>query len=223
VILALADGCAQEATACSISTLHARLSAGTHVLAVDSLGADLWGRVEISLRWRDLDALEARCDAAPLLAHGGSVSGATPATGLFDAGCGGGAPGPEVVHRLVLDEPSRVLLSLNSQGFDGVLHLRSRCTDPGSEEGCNDDRHDTRTSEIDEELPPGTWWVFADGVDPDGSGHFTLDVHVEPLPEGHTSPSTDPMSGGSGGDGNVSAPPGVPPPSVPGLDKPDAI
>ncbi len=181
-ILGLLAGCTDAGAPCGASRVSATLPAGTHILAVDGFGADQWGDVTIKVVTWSLAHLEARCDAASLLVDGKPSAGDLGGEGDFEASCGAGAPGPEAVHVIGLAERSRVRLTLNSTGFDGVLHLRSRCPEPGAEVGCNDDQGLAGASILDLVLEAGTYWVFVDGRDETASGSYSIEVIVEPKP-----------------------------------------
>lgn len=93
--------------------------------------------------------------------------------------CAGG--GAEAVYSLTLDRPR--LLRATATGTDPVLHLRSDCADADSEIACNDDNTPPggTGSQLELELEPGTYYLFADTFR--GSGELALEVEVLPICE----------------------------------------
>jgi hypothetical protein len=180
-VLEILPACGAPAQACGLSDLDALLEPGGHVLAVDSLGADLLGSLAVSLRVQPLDALEAACAQATPLAPGVPVEGETLGEDAFSSTCAGGAPGPEAIFRIDVPARARLVASLNSHGHDGVLHVRSSCSDPGTEVACNDDRGTQSTSVVEVIVDAGTYTLFADGHGPADSGTFTLVASLEPV------------------------------------------
>jgi hypothetical protein len=182
-VLAVAPGCSGPFGSCAAGGLAAWADAGTQVLAVDSLGADLMGKVTISLRVQPRRLLEEICGQAGVLPHSTLIQDSTSGDDAFAPGCVEHASGPEAVFRLVLEESSNVVLALNSQGLDGVLYVRSDCMDPGSEVACNDDHGSKDRSEVRTTLEAGAYFVFVDGHGPEDAGPFALEATVQPTGE----------------------------------------
>jgi len=147
---------------------------------LDSYGADLLGAFEMLIGIQPLAPIEARCAAAPEIVPGQVVEGTTAGEGLFEGRCGNGALGPEDVWILVLDERTSVDATLNSVDFDGVLHVRGRCTDPATETVCNDDHGGEQSSRITTELDAGTWFFFVDGRNKEDQGSYEFDITTGP-------------------------------------------
>jgi hypothetical protein len=180
-VLALAPACSGPWTACGVEVLAVEAGAGVHVLAVDSLGADLVGDLTVSLHVQPLAGLEAACMEAADLPLGETTEGETSGTDMFTAGCADETAAPESVFRLSLVKRTRVGLRLNSKAGDAVLHVRSNCMDPGSEVACNDDHGGKNRSEVDVVLDAGTYYVFVDGHAPGDAGAFSLEAWTTPL------------------------------------------
>jgi len=103
-------------------------------------------------------------------------------TNVNEGECGGGAG--EAVFRLVLSEPSRVILDSIGTSFDSVLYVRVGACAEGQEIGCDDDSGGNFAATLDFTLLyPGVYYIFLDGytIDPFGGpneGPFTLNVEV---------------------------------------------
>lgn len=159
------------------------LAAGTYYLVVDGLRSDAFGASTMDVRLDDLGALDAACRAAPLVRPGTQIEGdTTGGTDRFQATCAGGAASADLVYRLVIRRTSTVRISSETTSWDGAIYIRSDCTDPTTERGCNDDAGDNRHSMIETELEAGTYYVFVDGFSSGNAGEFTLDVDVTAAP-----------------------------------------
>lgn len=126
---------------------------------------------------------QANCGtAASIFASGTFFGDTTGHTNNTEGSCGGGAG--EAVFRLVLFEPSRVILTSTGSSFDSVLYVRSGSCTLGQELACDDDSGGSWSSLIELTLlQPGTYFVFLDGytIDPFGGpneGPWQLNVDI---------------------------------------------
>jgi hypothetical protein len=120
--------------------------------------------------------------AAPIFASGtffGTTAGHTNNT---EGSCGGGAG--EAVFRLMLFQPSRVILTSTGTSFDSVLYVRAGSCTHGQEIACDDDSGGMWSASIELTLlQPGVYFVFLDGytIDPFGGpneGPWQLNVDI---------------------------------------------
>jgi hypothetical protein len=127
----------------------------------------------------DVPSLAELCSQAALLTPGTPIDGTTEGTfDQADAKCGDGAHGPDAVYTLAVEHRSRVRVVEHSDDFKPVVHLRSQCDDPDSKRGCaaGDDDEAAFVGILD----PGAYAVFADSVQPDATGKYTLTAEVAP-------------------------------------------
>jgi hypothetical protein len=122
--------------------------------------------------------LENACARVTPLAFAQSVSGTTIGAGdKFSSACGArglGQGSPDRVYRLRVPRRMGVRLSLESQGFRGVVSLRRTCGDDATELACaqvNDDGGRAQTQAV---LDPGTYYVVIDGVGSRSEGPFAV-------------------------------------------------
>jgi hypothetical protein len=118
-------------------------------------------------------AMQARCDAAPILGAGVTSGNLDPTIATARTTCGSG-PGGDVVYRLAVPSASHVTLKLEAV-FDGILELRADCSG-GRVLGCNDDSGDAMHSQVAAYLSAGTYFVIVDSYDPRNAGPFHLQV-----------------------------------------------
>ena len=152
--------------------LFTEVPAGAYLLqvsaAVGQLGLPYDLQVEVESTG---DYLQQRCDDAPVLVPGEAVAATTAAaTADFLPSCA--APGhtaPEALHRIVLDAPSSLRVSVLDPTFDAMLSLRSSCTVANSELGCS---HAPRILYFPE-LAAGAYTLFVDGFTA-GSGEYQV-------------------------------------------------
>jgi hypothetical protein len=110
----------------------------------------------------------------------GATAVATPSCATAMTGCLG-ARG--VLYRLDLATRSRVVASMEGEGFDTLLAVQPGDTCPGRASmfsgACNDDWYGTNSA-VDATLNAGRYWVFAGGCGATQSGNYQLDVAVLP-------------------------------------------
>jgi hypothetical protein len=166
---------------------HARIDAtiapGRYLLVVDGASGEA-GDFELFTELEPLPESGAVCAQAKVLREGAMLRESTRGgVHLFSGTCGGGALGPEHVHKLELAQPSRVRIRQRAD-YDGSLYVRSACEDPSSELVCNDDYRGNTNSLVTARLEGGTYYVFSDSYSHDHSGDYTLalEQNVEPAP-----------------------------------------
>jgi hypothetical protein len=122
-------------------------------------------------------------DAVEVPSSGGLFTGTT--EGLNNdygtsSSCGSGSESPDATFRLDLSETKRVVASTECSTYDTVLYYyQGQCQD-GSEVACDDDSgRDGRTSRIETELGPGTWFFVVDGWGSSSSGEYTAKFDVQ--------------------------------------------
>ncbi|MGE0787956.1 MAG: hypothetical protein AB7S26_19940 [Sandaracinaceae bacterium] len=164
----------------SRSHVEATLDAGTYFVIVDGYGNEQ-GQYELVAQTADLQDLAQVCGAATPLQAGRAVTGSTAGVpSYFTATCAGGARSPDRVY--ALDVPSRSRLRVRMQStYDGAVYVRSDCTNPNSELGCNDDHQDTRHSMIVATVDQGRYYVYADGFSEGNAGDFSMRADLAPL------------------------------------------
>lgn len=83
-------------------------------------------------------------------------------------------PGPEVVHRLVIEDAPVTLTAttdLAGTGYDAIIYARRACDQPDTDLACNDDgQGDTITFEAD---VAGTYYIVIDSHEGE-SGNYEL-------------------------------------------------
>jgi len=186
-----------------VTTLDSVLDPGDYVLVVDGADVESFGSVEARLELTDLAAVERMCREAPALTSGRQVSGNTSGrTNSFEATCARGATSADQIYRLVLRRRSFVAVRMESQGWDGALHMRrGDCAATSSEVSCNDDSGDTTHSLIEGNFDAGTYYVIVDGYDSSNSGAFRIQADVTDERPNWTPPAQAPERGGErGGD-----------------------
>jgi hypothetical protein len=154
------------------------LDPGTYFVFADGSGGES-GTFRMNVTLSDVPTLADACRQARPLTPGSTVSGALGAA--FDharASCGGDAKGHDVPYRLDLGQRARVRLVEHSDDFGPVVHVRRTCTDPQAEVGCADTGATDGDATIASVLEPGSYTVFADAVDEDADGHYTLSVEL---------------------------------------------
>lgn len=103
-----------------------------------------------------------------------------------EASCASNARSPDVMYTFELDRPRPLVAVMEAdQGWDNALHLRGEpCVSEQAEVACNDDFEGIGTSRIEVEmLPPGTYFLFADGYAAGNEGAFTLEIDFGAAPE----------------------------------------
>jgi hypothetical protein len=169
---------------------------GTYYLVVDGYGMEA-GPFSLSTEFEVQRDMAEVCGELSPLAAGETVRGSTAGQGddfRTDRECAGGSRAPDVGYRLVIEQPSRVRVSLNSE-FDGALAIRRDCAVESSVVACNDDfgpSDPPRASQIVTQLDPGTYTVIVDGYEGERGG-FELTATVAAV--GQASAPNDACSG----------------------------
>lgn len=154
---------------------------GHYVLVVDGLTANDFGAGNLNVQLDDLAALERVCRSAPQLRAGKEERGSTAlGSDRFQATCANNAQSNDAVYQLVVRRRSLARITLSAD-YDSTLHLRSTCTEIGTEIACNDDQGDNRHSGIEAALDPGTYYVIVDGFRTGNQGNYTLNVQLDNL------------------------------------------
>jgi hypothetical protein len=153
--------------------LESALAPGSYMLVVDGANGQA-GDFELFTELEPLPSLAALCASAKPLVPGIALRESTRGgSNAFTATCGGGAQGPDHVHRLELEKASRVRLRQQAE-YDGSLYLRAQCEDASSERACNDDFQSSGRSLITARLPRGSYYVFSDSYAREQSGDYVL-------------------------------------------------
>jgi len=100
---------------------------------------------------------------------------------ITSATCGG--TGKELVYQFYVEEPQVMVATTALSGTftDTVLYVRSRCMEPATEEGCNDDATaETNSSTLNVALEPGYYFLVVDGRDAAAVGTFQMQVDFYP-------------------------------------------
>jgi hypothetical protein len=162
------------------SKIDAVFDPGTYYVFVDGYGSD-GGPFQLRVSSRDIPPLKEVCGKAQTLASGTPDNGSM--SGAFDevnATCGEGAHGPDVPFSLAVAARSRVRVRQESDDFTPVVHVRKICDDEGSEIGCAAAEGGGKSASFVGLLDPGTYTVFADAVDHEADGRFTIAAEVGP-------------------------------------------
>ncbi len=162
------------------SRIEQVLDPGTYFVFVDGYNGN-GGSFKMHIDLTDVPALAELCSKAPLLADGTPTSGST--DGAFDnagASCGDGAHGPDTIYTLALPRRSRVRVTMHSDDFAPVVHVRSRCDDPEKAVGCSDSGGADHEATYLDILDPDTYAVFADSSVREANGKFTITAETAP-------------------------------------------
>ncbi len=168
--------CGEAPGAGSDAVLTGVFDAGTYTVFADARDRDAAGRYSLDVAVAppagDGTAGDSCADAIPL-GGASTVSGDT-----FDAhddvaGSCGGASAADVVYRLDVPKRSRFVAALQTEEAPHLLVLWHRCGDRSTEVACGRD--------LDEVLPPGSYFVAVDGATEDALGRFTLGWSVQDL------------------------------------------
>jgi len=177
--LAFERACGERTTEMACGLLVDRVvEPGPAFLVVDGARADSLGRFALAYRVRDMVDVEAACARVPLLAFQHKETGTTAgAADKFSSACGvrslsqGAA---DRVYRFSVPRRMGVRLSLETQGFRGVLSLRRVCSDDPSELKCAEASDDAATVSLVSVLEPGLYYAVVDGAAPKAEGAFAL-------------------------------------------------
>jgi hypothetical protein len=162
------------------SKLDEVLDPGTYFVFVDGYQNE-GGSYKMNIAMNDVPSLAEVCRQSRALPIGPPVNGSTStAYDHAQASCGENAKGPDTLYKLDIAQRSRARITLHSDDFAPVVHVRKVCTDEASEVGCAD------SSTVDEEatfvglLDPATYAVFADSSDHDADGRYQLTAELAP-------------------------------------------
>lgn len=125
------------------------------------------------------NAAAACANASPLDPDGSgdtsmSMSNSLGSACTFDAGA------TEDVWSLELTQGSYVTVTLDSDGWDGVVSLRSQCEADASEVACANDTLGAGTETVGAAVDAGTYFVVVQGNAGSESGPYTLTTSTEP-------------------------------------------
>ena len=181
----------------SRSGIEATLEPGTYFLVVDGYANEA-GSYSLTTEFNVLRPMGEVCAELPMLTPGETVESSTAGQGddfHTDEECTSGSHAPDVAYQLVIEQPSRVRIHLQSE-YDGALATRSDCQQESSVLACNDDfgegDESRRVSQIVATLQPGTYTVIVDGYEGE-QGAFQLTSTVAPV--GQSSAPNDACSG----------------------------
>jgi hypothetical protein len=177
--LALQRACGDRSTELSCGSIVDRqVEAGTYFLAVDGAHAESLGRYAFSYKVRDMAELENACARVPNLAFAKSISGGTAGAGdKFSSACGArglGQGSSDRVYRFRVPRRMGVRLTLEAQGFRGVISLRRNCVDDTTELTCAQANDDAGRAQAQAVLDPGTYYAVVDGVGARSEGPFQI-------------------------------------------------
>lgn len=126
------------------------------------------------------------CSTTEVLQPGMPLVGTTdnaPGTALTTS-CGDlDGSAPEAIYTLdIVDDSFVDVVATPQVGNDVALSIRSACTTAGSEigNGCADASGAGEQERVGAPLPPGTYYVIVESLDPDNTGSFVLSATVEP-------------------------------------------
>ena len=105
------------------------------------------------------------------------VAATTTVSNRYIAACGG--QGPEQIYTFTITQPSDVTVEV--EGYDSVLYLRSDCEDSQSTVACNDNHRPpgNEGSRLAlKNLEPGTYFLFVDGFGPQDHGDYRLEMAI---------------------------------------------
>jgi hypothetical protein len=177
--LAFERACGERTTEMACGLLVDRVvDPGPYFLVVDGARAESLGRFALAYRVRDMVDVEAACARVPALAFQRKETGTTVgAADKFSTACGARSlsqGAPDRVYRFSVARRMGVRLTLETQGFRGVLSLRRVCGEDPSELKCAEASDDAATVSLLTVLEPGTYYAVVDGAGPKAEGSFTL-------------------------------------------------
>jgi hypothetical protein len=179
-VLALERACGDKSTEVSCGSIVDRLvDPGAYFLVVDGARPESLGRFSLSYKVRDMAKLEAACARMPALPFKRVESGTTVGAGdKFSSACGGrggsGQGSPDRVYRFTVPRRMGVKLTLEAQGFRGVLSVRRVCADDATEVKCVEANDDPSHLQLQTVLEPGTYYAVVDGSGSKSEGAFNL-------------------------------------------------
>jgi hypothetical protein len=153
---------------------------GTYFLIVDGARPESLGRYAFVYRVRDLFQIETACAKVPALSFGRVEHGSTAGAGdKFTSSCGErdlNQGAPDRVYRFSVPRRMGVKLTLEPQGFRGLLSLRRACSEDATEVKCTQANDEGGRAQINQVLDPGTYFAVVDGVVSRAEGAFTLRI-----------------------------------------------
>jgi hypothetical protein len=162
------------------SIVDTTVDAGTYYLVVDGARPESLGRFAFTYKIRDLAQLEAACAKVPPLSFGRTEHGSTVGAGdKFTSSCAGrdlNQGAPDRVYKFGVTKRTTVKLTLEPQGFRGVLSLRRACSEDATEVKCAQDNDDGGRAQIQAVLDPGTYFAVVDGAASRAEGSFALRI-----------------------------------------------
>jgi hypothetical protein len=195
--LALERACADKSTEVSCGSIVDRLvEPGTYFIVVDGAKPESLGRFSFSYKIRDMAELEAACTRVPVLSWKRKESGTTVgASDKFSSSCGGrGASrgSSDRVYRFAVPRRATVRLTLETEGFRGVLSVRRACADDATEVKCAEASDDGSRTVLQTALEPGTYYAVVDGTGSGSEGSYSLRLEGTPGEAGNASPAPRP-------------------------------
>jgi hypothetical protein len=183
-------GCNDDAPNQDRSKLDLVMEPGTYFVFVDGYNHEA-GQFRMTVTTSEVPSTQDVCRRARPLLASVPITGQT--QGSFDhanTSCGNGGKGVDTPYKLDLSARSRVRVTHHSDDFGPVVHIRRACADEQSEIACADTGLGSEEATFNGVLDPGSYGVFADAKDADGSGKYT--IQAETAPE---------QGGGAPGDG----------------------
>jgi len=177
--IALERACADKSTEVSCGSIVDRvLDPGPYFLVVDGARPESLGRFSLSYKVRDMAQLEAACARVPALSFKRKETGTTAGAGdKFSSSCGGRGTShtsPDRVYRFAVPRRMGIRLTLETQGFRGLVSLRRVCADDATEVKCAEAGEDPGRVIVQTVLDPGAYYAVVDGAGNKAEGSFTL-------------------------------------------------
>jgi hypothetical protein len=168
--------CGEAGAASGDAVVTGVFDPGTYTVFADAHDRDAAGRYTLQADVAPLAGASTSGDAcgdAIALGAGPSVTGDTFFARDDVAGSCGGAAAADLVYRVEVTKRSRLVATLQAEEAPHLLILWRRCGDRSTEVACG--------REVDEVLPPGTYFVAVDGSSEDAIGRFTLGWSLQDL------------------------------------------
>jgi hypothetical protein len=119
------------------------------------------------------------CTTALTVTASGTYYGDTSTFYSHTTGSCGGAAG-EAVFKIVLTQPTHLILTASGTSFDSVVYLRKGSCKAGLELGCDDDSGGSWAGKIDIPIvEPGTYFAFFDGFAYSDIGSYQANITVD--------------------------------------------
>lgn len=168
--------CGESGGAAGDAVVTGVFDPGTYTVFADAHDRDAVGRYSLQVDVAPTAGTGGSgdgCGDAIVLGNGASVSGDTFAARDDVAGSCGGAGAADLVYRVEVTKRSRLVAALQAEEAPHLLVVWRRCGDRSTEVACGRD--------VDEVLPPGTYFVAVDGSSEDALGRFTLSWSLQDL------------------------------------------